>query len=193
MGKTVYGNNIKTEDFIVMYPILFEPKLNKMSNKLKYSMTMLFDKNKTDIKELKDEVLRVANEAFGKVKGLKLPIKDGDKMFTEDGEKKTQFEGYWVVSASNNEEYRPVLVDQKVKPLKDKGAIYSGAILKALVKPMSYDVGVAKGVKLAINGVQKVADGEKIGYAFNPEEAFEPIQTTTPTKSNEPSFDDIPF
>ena len=53
----------------------------------------------------------------------------------------------------------------------DEEEIYGGAIGILWVQPIAYDMDGIKGVKLALEGVQKLADGEPFQKRWNPAEA----------------------
>lgn len=97
------------------FPSLYQTARNQMGEDTgKYSATLLIPKTDKKSFEMITAALNDAiAEAFGtnKPKGLKLPLKDGDKMAEEKGRDETV--GMWVVTASSKDQ--PGVLDRKAK------------------------------------------------------------------------------
>lgn len=160
---------IITPTFRAAFVNLVQPKLN-MQNKLKYSLVMLFDKNKDgELQEIHAEIDSIIKERWGEKipKGLKTPILDGDTK-THNG-----FPGSWYINAST--ERQPAVVDHEVKSI-SAGEIYPGCYCKASISFWAYD-NVQKGISCNLLNVQKVDEGESLLGALttDPENEFQAI------------------
>ena len=93
------------------------------------------------------------------------PIKDGDKATTRQGiplkEKYPELVGHYFIRAYSNE-FRPP-VDRAVQEILNKADLYSGCIVKVNLNAYSFHGDENQGVTLGFNGIQKWADGERLG------------------------------
>jgi hypothetical protein len=158
-------DNFATPQFRLSYPSLFTPTAasKEPGAKKMYSVTMLFKKN-IDIRNITRELKKAKTEKWGAdetkwPKRLLSPIQDGDSDTFADN---PEAHGCWVVKASSNEDFKPVVVDANNEDIINKSEIYAGCICIANVKAHAYDT-VQKGAKLILNGVKKIKDGEPIG------------------------------
>lgn len=136
----------------------------------RYSVTILIPKS--DEETLKK--LRKAEEdaiAYGikskwggerphKVKSV---IKDGDNPDDFESKPGEEVAGHWVFTARSKS--RPGIVDRDLNPILDATEIYSGMYGRVSVSSFPYTFKGSKGTSFALNNVQKVADGEPLGFA----------------------------
>lgn len=186
------------------FPKLFKPEANKMrkDGKLMYSCTLIFDEEAQQserFKALREAVKTLAMEKFGKDGKLPKNIKNPFR----SGEEKEHLDGYGpgTVFVSANTQSKPNVVDLENNPLSEQD-VYAGCYVHASVVPATYDVDGGRGVKLYLNNVQKLADGERLsGGASSAEDDFgapkrEP-SSAAPQKDSGSSGgvgdDDIPF
>lgn len=150
---------IVTGRFVGSHPHIFE--MAKYEGKeTSYQITMLFKKT-TDMKELRNRLHRAKVFAWGKdqakwPQGIESPIKDGDK------EEDETYHGYWKVMATSNKQIVPV--DAAGNDILKASEVYGGAIYRAHIQAAVYEVSKKNlGVKFYLKGLQKVAEGEKLG------------------------------
>jgi hypothetical protein len=175
-------NVVKTPIFIVSYPSLHEPKLNKFNNKLEYSVVALFPKD-ADLKPLEAaiEACKVAKWGADKAKW---PKKMADGPLRDQGEKEKEVDGKMVMpqghvkgakfmTLKNTKPVAVVGYDPKTPlPAED---CYPGMKAHAFIELYAYDSPVNKGVTAYLMGVQKVGDGESLTGRMKAEDLFSPI------------------
>lgn len=184
-----------TPEFIVSYPHVFKPQQVTPKDTPKYSVTMLFDKNKTLVgtalkdktiaRSLQDIIKNAKICAFGPDKKLwpaelQSPVQDGDKP-NKKGEVKEGYPGHWILKATSNEENQPVVVgpqagpDGKLIHLTKSSEFYAGCYAKAAVFATAWEYMGGIGIKLCFDSVQKVKDGKAFGGRTDINSAFAPI------------------
>ncbi len=167
--KKIEGVVILTPMFRVSYPKLFKPGSVPGSDKLNYSLEMLFEKKTTDLSVIQKPVIKALQAKWGTdktkyPKGLRMPIKDGDKPDAE-GSIRPEAKGMWIVRASSSADYpapQVVARDPDVE-LTEEGDVYPGCYARAELKAFAYDTAGNKGVKFILNSVQFWKDGEALG------------------------------
>ncbi len=201
--KTVNGRNremptqeekekcrIITPEFRVSYPHLFEPQAPK-GGKLKYSITMLYPKDKDIIgvapgvgpdgkpvpRSLKSIMKQAKVLEFGPDKNtwpkLDSPISDGDdeKYIGKEG-----YKGHWVIKASTNENQRPSVVNRDMSPITDASIIYPGCYARAYIFAYVWPVYMNRqGVGFILDHVQKTRDGKSFSGKKPVEQVFAPV------------------
>lgn len=155
----------------VSFANVFKPKLNKLNNKLEYSLDLLFPKNQ-DISSIKNEIRRVISEKWpGKeMRGLRLPIKDGDGLKQNGTPYAPEYHGHVFITFKS--EIAPGLVDASRQPILSAEDFYSGCYAIVHYKASAYDHSANKGVSLWLNNVQKVAEGDKFSARATAEDVF---------------------
>lgn len=166
---------IVTPEFRVSYPHLFKPNAIK-GGKLKYSVTMLFDK-KQDLSVLKLAIKHAKISGYGPNEKnwptkLESPVSDGDSEKYAD---KEGYKGCWVVKASTNEENRPGVVDKDAQPLIDASSFYPGCYARAQVFAFTWEYMGKEGVSFILDHVQKTRDGKSFSGKKSATEVFDPI------------------
>lgn len=185
MEKTKIKSAINTPVFRVSYPNVFEAKLNPMSNKMEYSIVMLFDKKtaKNDLKDLKALCQAIATEKWGaKIPAnLRSPFRDGDIEKAEN----PSFKGMiFVTSKSKN---MPGLVNQQKQEILSQDEFYGGCYARAHVNVYAYSKAGNNGISLGLQHIQKVKDGEPFGSKTRVEDAFAPIEDGEETELETPA------
>jgi hypothetical protein len=134
----------------------------------KYSVTALIPKSDTATIEAIKAAAKAAKEAkFGTaaIKGMRHPLRDGDEVDGETGErvKGAEFAGHYYIGASSK---RKVAVDVmsggKMVPAPAEH-IVSGYYANIAINLYSYDVSGSKGVTAGLNGVLITKRGEPLG------------------------------
>jgi len=178
---------IVTPVFRCSYLHVFEPHLDPNDN-LKYSVSMLFPKDSTDMGPIKEAIKEATVDRWGNdkkkwPKGLKTPLKDGDDRDDEN------YAGHWYINASANENRKPGIVDAKLDPILDPMSFYSGCYARASVNFYAYD-NVSKGVGCGLNNIMMVKEGEPFGTPnVKPEEDFAEFASSVSSSSDDDSND----
>ncbi len=160
-----------TPPFTASYVQVLEPREN-LSGEMKYSVSMIFNKDTTDIDVLRDAVAEAAKEKFGKKlpPRFKNPIRDGD----EDRPDSPEYRNSWFINASSSK--KPGVVDYKTKDIVDTDdediGIYSGCICRASVAFFPYDVSGSKGVGVGLNNLQVLKRGDRLDGGVSAESDF---------------------
>ena len=162
----------ETSEFTCMFPNLIETEKFQDQDTGMYSITMCFDENNTEAKDLLDQSIEQAKNNDEKVAGAKnlyIPIKDGDDMGKEWSA------GNWVLKAKTK--FKPKVVSRVGEDL-DPDFVHSGSICRAHIVFRPFIAGTNKGVTCSLKDLQFISEGNGMGGS-------------TPTFS--PLDDDVPF
>lgn len=162
---------IKTPEFRASFVCVFEPKANPNSetDDKFYSVVMLFDKDKIDIKEIRNHVEELKKSKWTKVPKIQWPIiRDGDD------EERDGYENHWVIRAKTK--IRPKVLNQLMKEVTSEEDFFSGCYAKAVISFSTYDKGVNKGVCCWLHGLQKTKEGEPFVSSVDVDDFFEIIE-----------------
>ena len=200
LGHTETANGfVITPKFRVSYPHLFKPSGNKFNDKMKYSISMLFDESEVDLKKLKAFAKSVVADRFGK--DYKMPS-NFTKPFRQGDERPNDPAYENMVFINCNTERRPAVVNQRNLEINsgepgDEASIYAGCYARAEVSCYAYgglDTGMKPGVAFGLRMVQKVDDGEPLGGGAvgNPNDVFAVLDESSDDASNyeDASLDD---
>lgn len=150
------------------YTHLDKPYASQPGQEAKYSATILVPKQPGDNKARMDAAIAAATqkaiEKYGKAFPAtpKVSVHDGDGVRPSDGQPfGEECRGCWVFTASSKQ---PVtVVDLNLQPILDATAIYSGMYANVGVTFFGYSAPQNKGIGVALDNVQKTADGEPLG------------------------------
>lgn len=150
------------------YVHLDKPYAQQPGQEPKYSATVLVPKDPANNKALIDAAIAAATqkaiEKYGKAFPAtpKVSVHDGDGTRPSDGQPfGDECKGCWVFTASSKQ---PVtVVDLNLQPILDATQIYSGMYANVGVTFFGYSAPQNKGIGVALDNVQKVADGEPLG------------------------------
>lgn len=163
-GKRFEGQNkVATPRFRLSFPHLFE----RDSFDGKFSCSMLFDKETTDLSELEKLVKEQIKERWADKtpNNLVLPFQDGDE---------SQYEGnagQMIIKAKTDRKPRVFGMDGDENV--DEEDFYAGCYCRATVKAVAYDVNGKKGITFVLLGIRKVANGTPFGGTSTSGEDFE--------------------
>ena len=159
----------------INYPARAQPKSINGSAP-KYSACLIISKDDEKTLNAYQSALEAAYEAGdnqlmnGKTKPklnlLRCPLHDGD----EEKPGQEAYENSYYLNASSKE--RVQIVDRELNPV-DPSELYSGCIVNASVTLYAYNTGVSKGIAAALNGMQLVKRGERIGWGPRIENDFQ--------------------
>ncbi len=150
------------------YTHLDKPYAQQPGQEPKYSCTVLVPKNPASNRAMIDAAISTATqkaiEKYGKGFPMtpKVSVHDGDGVRPSDGQPfGDECKGCWVFTASNKS---PVtVVDLNLQPILDATQIYSGMYANVGVTFFGYNAPQNKGIGVALDNVQKIADGEPLG------------------------------
>lgn len=176
---------ITINDVRFSYCHLFQPQ-QRPGQEPKYGVTILVPKANTAAKAAIDQAISAAIEAgvsktWGGVRPPQpaLCVHDGDGVRPSDGMPYgEECKGCWVFTASSKD--APFVVDAQVQRIIDPTQVYSGMWGNVNVAFFAYNSNGKKGVGCALNGVQKVRDGEPLSGRVTAEEAFQVVATAAP-------------
>jgi hypothetical protein len=173
----VATENFNLPEGRLSYPNILKPRLNKLSNKMEYSVDIYLPPG-TDIGPIKKQFEAACIDKWGPdksrwPKNLRLPLKRmEDKM--KDGSPNAGLEPGGYVLATKNER-PPAVVDAQVQKVLDPNKVYGGVWAIVCVRAFAYaPMGVNPGISLSLQAVQIVRDGEPFGGGgpVKPESVF---------------------
>ena len=171
MSKTIMLNNVR-----LSYEHIFAPSAFDDSQDAKYSAVLIIPKDHPNLAALKRAFMEAGAEKFPTLfsganawpKGVACALKDADKDTNASGEvlceKNPEYKGAYILTANSSR--RPRVVDRDGRSTLDEqdGKVYSGCFINVALGIAGYEFGkVKKGVKAYLNGVQFVANGERLG------------------------------
>ena len=185
MAKTKTLLKFVTQAGTATLAYLDKPDTSKLG-KNKYKCGVLLEKGV----EANDQLAAKLKELHKAAKGVasKAPVKDGDKLAEEDGEKYERLRGFWQIIAKSNE--KPTVVGPKgAKGGPIAKAPRSGDLIKLALAAAEYHGEEGSGVTLFLNAVQLLERRASSGAdAFGDEsESYGDVEDTADTP-----FDDTP-
>ena len=173
-------HTVKLFGATLSYPKLATPEI-KNGREVR-SAVLLFDKS-ADLTQLRAALEAYTKEFFGgKVPGgLKSPVKDGDEKADEWGE---SFRNKWYFRASSGFPVLCVGADALNTPNDEiEDTFYAGCKVNVIVTPWGYKRDGNQGVSLNLNGLQFVADGDRLGGGNPAVGMFEPLEGSKPANN----------
>ena len=142
----------------------------------KYSVSVLIPKNdKETINAINAAIDAAIEEGISKFGGkkpnkaaIKLPLRDGDTERDDEA-----YKGHFFINANSNTP--PQIVDRSVKPILDRGEVYSGCFARVSLNFFAFNSNGSKGVACGLGNIQKVRDGEPLGGKSKAEDDFSTI------------------
>ena len=139
----------------------------------KYSVSVLIPKEDIQtvnaINEAIDAAIEEGVSKFGGKKpnraALKLPLRDGDLEREDEA-----YSGHWFINA--NSTTAPQIVDRAVKPILDRGEVYSGCYARVSLSFYAFNSNGNRGVACGLGNIQKIRDGEPLGGRATAEDDF---------------------
>lgn len=197
-----------TPEFRVSYPKVFKPELNKLNNKMEYSVVALFPPG-ADLSKLKAAARAALEEKWGKdqtkwPQKLKLPFRDQGERIVMDKEKNTpkldpktnepllqpgHVKGAVYLNLKSTQ--KQGVVDQQVQPIIEETAFYGGCYAIANISCYAYDQAGNRGVGFGLSNIQKTRDGEPFGGRTRPEDAFKPVAVEEGSSASAGSATDL--
>lgn len=174
-------DNFLTPKGRVTFNNVFEATVNKMSPTAKpqYRITMVFDKNETDLSSFQQWLNSKIKQGYPGVlpNGFKIPFKDAD----EDG-RGMQYDSYkncFYFEAKASFKFKPEVRNELNKTINaDSNEFYSGCYARIIVSTFCYgkeQKSPSKGILLNLLAVQKTGDGERLGAKIDIDNTFSPL------------------
>lgn len=143
------------------YANLFEPRAIVEGGALKYSVSILIDK---EDKETINAIKKIVADYIKEQKWTEAQKKQADIALRDGPTEKPEDEEYAnVVFLNAKSDKKPLVVDQKRNTVTDPDIVYSGCYANVYVSFYPFDKGGNKGVGVGLQAVQKVRDGEPLG------------------------------
>ena len=186
--QTASNTKVVTGKVRASYVNAFQPRLNELSGKEEYSLTLLVPKEDKDTSaKLKSAMeAAIAAKRNGKTPaGLQKPVHDGDGEKPNGGEYGEECRGHWVLNVKSNK--RPGIIDAAMNDVIDPNEFVSGDYCRVSLGAYAYD-NMRRGVSFGVNKIQVVAKGAPLGGARSrPQDDFSAVASQ--------DFDDteIPF
>jgi hypothetical protein len=168
--NTINRTKIITGKCRLSYAHLFEPSAMQDGDDEKYSACIIIPKSDKDtLAKIKTAIDAATQDGIkSKWKGnrppeskFKLPLRDGDEERPDDD----AFAGCYFMNA--NSKQRPAVFDRYKTEVYDAEEVYSGCFCRFSVTFYPFSVKGNNGVACGLNGVQKVADGVRLGGRGN--------------------------
>ncbi len=164
------------------YPRVFEADSYDPKDAKKFSIILLIEKD-SDMKPILRTIKAAKIAAFGPDKSewpddLLSPISDGDvPVKGKDGKKEVRegYEGCWVVKLSSPEDRKPVVIDRKKNPITEKTDLYAGCYVRCGYVALAWEYMGKQGVKLSLDAVQKLREGEPFGGRRSIDDTFDDL------------------
>jgi hypothetical protein len=160
-------SRIVLRDVRFTYAWLDKPRQPKPGSKQspKYVLTAIVPKDHPQAAELRTMVKAFAESKFGtNLKGVKNPIKDGDSKDPETGQPNfgPEFAGAWAVTANNAEQPEIMCYSTRIPP-RNRADLRWGNYASLKLACGAYEVDGSRGVKLYLNGVWILRQGDALG------------------------------
>ena len=167
------------------YASLWEPK-SINGGKPKYSVSLIISKDDTEtVNAVKAAIQAAYEKGEAKLRGkssmvpsldsIRTPLRDGD-LERPDNE---VYAGCYFLNA--NSDSAPQIVDANLNVITNRDEVYSGVYGRVSVTMYAYNANGNRGIACALNNLQKVSDGARLGggkptaaedFATFPEEDF---------------------
>lgn len=158
----------------------FEPKQTP-SGDMKYSASLLIPKTDKDglaaIKEAIKKAVEVGIEKGkfkqAQIKGLRLPLRDGDEEF-DNGNRGPEYQGHYFLNSSSSNAPGVVQVQKggPPVPILDTDDFYSGCYGRADINFFPYNQAGNRGIGVGLNNLLLVKEGERLDGRMKAEDAF---------------------
>lgn len=193
--------DLQTPFFRVSYPNVFTPKLNKLSNKIEFSVVALFPKD-ADLSKLKAAAQQALVEKFGAdqkkwPKNLRSPFRKHEEKIIENDDGSKVFPpgmeaGGTFLTLKSNEKNPPGVIGPDCMTEILESDLYAGCWARAIVGVYAYShVSGTAGVNFGLRHIQKAKEGDPLGSKTRVEDAFTAIEgSDVQTKDASSMFND---
>ena len=184
MADKIKGITLITPEFRTSYLTVFEPRLNKLSNKVEYSVQMIFDlPAKGQPNPLAEIQTAIAELKKRKFPDGKLPPNFNGPLRTDNPNNRPELVGKCYANAKCDDKYKPGVASPhadpktgKVMVLNDPAAFKSGDFAKAKINAYVWHHPSGKwGVSFGLISIQKRRDGDPLGANHSVENDYEAV------------------
>ena len=159
------------------YVNVWEPKAPFEGAKAKYSVCLLIPKTDTEVVEdikasIKaaykegESVLKGNGKSVPDLKDIAYPLYDGDVKRPDD----PAYAGHYYLNAKSDT--APQIVDANKERITEKEDVYSGVYGRATITFYPFNKNGQKGIACGLNNLQKIRDGEPLGFKTSAAEDF---------------------
>ncbi len=169
---------IVTGEIRASYVNVFQPRMNDLSGKDEYSMTLLIPKSdKKTIADIKAAGAVAKDAKWGRnvPKGVQFPVHDGDGEKPNGGDYGEECADHWVLNVRSN--YKPGVVDANVQPVIDQSELQSGDYCRVSLNAFAYD-NKRKGVGFGLNNIQVLRRGDPLGGHTDASSDFDTVKAS---------------
>lgn len=151
------STRIVLKNIYASYVSVFEPRPKMSGDGMEYSMMVVVPKDHPQLEELKGSVIKVAKEAFPKMKPaqLKLGLRDADA----EGKDNENMQNTMFINARSDR--APQVISRSKKIITDPDQFYSGCLVNVALSIFSYDVNGSRGVSARLNAIQVMEQGAR--------------------------------
>lgn len=150
---------MKISNARLSFPNIFKPTAFAEGQDKKYSATFILPSYDPQVKQIKEEMRRIAKEKWGDdvPSNIKLCLRDGSEKEMDGFGSSTVF-----FNASNSK--RPGVFDRDRTPLvAEDGRPYAGCYVNAVVEFWAQDNKYGKRINASLSGLQFSKDGDSFG------------------------------
>lgn len=163
-SSNIVGKGIVTPRARLSYPYLEKPDEGREFSDGKFKVTLLFPKEGSDFAVMKNALLAVAQEKWGK----DTLLKDLDLIPFKNGDDHPDWSGYADHIFLTAKSKFPVMCIGPTRvngqwPMIQAKDCYAGCYVRAIVAPCAFMRGQDRGVTFLLNSVQFLEDGPRFG------------------------------
>ena len=189
MSDNTNPTKVTTGKCRASYDNVFTARLNELSGKEEFSLTLLIPKSdKATVSSLASAMnAAISSKWPNKVpSGINKPLHDGDGEKPNGGEYGEECQGHWVLNVKSSR--RPGIIDGNMQDVIDPNEFVSGDYCRVSLGAYAYD-NIKKGVSFGLNNIQVLAKGDPLGGTrAKAQDDFAPAG-----KADDAFEDDIPF
>jgi len=187
MNKTnKTSKTLRTPEFRVSYPSVFEAKLNDLNGKNEYSLVALLPCGPKDasLAALRAAAQEALVKKFGANKN-KWPRKLNSPFRLQEERAKTDDNGNDVLPDGYEKGHcfltlkstrKPQIINRRREDIEDANDFYAGCWAMASVQAYAYDVKGNAGVAFGLRNLQKVRDDKALGGSSSAYDDFEQLE-----------------
>ena len=169
MSKFITATKVVTGKVRMNYVNVFTARTIEGSSDERYSICILIPKNDREtLKKINDSITKaIAISDLDFSDGdFKLPLRDGDL----DKNSNLEFKNHYFINATSK--FKPGIVDLNLNEITDPNEVYSGCYGRVSISFYDFNAKGHKGIGCCLLNIQKLCDGERLGFKNNAAEDF---------------------
>lgn len=149
----------------VIFNNIYQKAIFEGVEEKEYSVTIIFPKETSDFSELQKAVKQARINEFGnnKPKNYHSPFNDGNEKIDSWGDKMQDT----IYCKFRTGLICPIVYPNR-QPLVEQADFYAGCWARAIVSPYAWKYANKVGVRLTLQGLQKIRDDEPLGSMLSP-------------------------